>query len=105
MTNCFFVAKRLEEDPTVFHARFWRCYRLLELIAGRILGGPERVGDAIENCRRRASSHPPRFEYEGAFRSWLLRVLMDEALAVLRERQEIFEAKISANRFVEGSPA
>ena len=36
---------------------------------------------------RPASRNPPRFEYEGAFRSWQVRVLIDEALVILRERR------------------
>ena len=86
MSNDFFVANRLDEDPAVFHARFWRCHRLLHFIACRVLGGPEHADAAIENCWLTASRNPPRFEYESAFRSWLLRVLIDEALALLRER-------------------
>ena len=74
-----------QEDPAVFAARFSRCYRLLHFLARRVLGGPERVEEAIENCLSTASRNPPRFEYEGAFRSWLIRVLIDEALALLRK--------------------
>ena len=72
----------------MFGARFLRCYRLLHFIACRVLGGPERADVAVENCRLTASRNPPRFEYEGEFRSWLLRVLIDEALAILRENRE-----------------
>ena len=86
MTNGFSTANGLREDPSVFRVRFSRCYRLLHFIACRVLGGPEQADDAIENCRRTASRHPPRFEYEGAFRSWLLRVLIDEALAIVPGR-------------------
>lgn len=82
------IGNRFAEDSAVFHARFWRCHRLLHFIACRVLGGLERADDAIENCWLTASRNPPRFEYEGAFRSWLLRVLIDEALAILRENQE-----------------
>jgi hypothetical protein len=35
-----------------------------------------------ENSRRR-SEGAPRFEHEGAFRSWLARVLIDEAVTIL----------------------
>lgn len=88
MTNDFLTTNRSQEDPTVFHARFSRSYRLLHFIACRILGGPEQAKDAIENCWWTASRHPPRFQYEGAFRGWLLRVLMDESLAILHHREE-----------------
>jgi len=41
----------------------------------------------IEACRVRASQRSLEFEQEGAFRSWLVRVLIDEALAVLRKNR------------------
>lgn len=95
MTNTFLMGNRQHEDPAVFQARFSRCHRLLHLIACRVLGGPEQADDAIKNCWRTASRLPPRFEYEGAFRSWLLRVLIDEALAILRGNQQMPQPKVS----------
>jgi DNA-directed RNA polymerase specialized sigma24 family protein len=89
MTNDFFIADRLDEDPAVFHTRFCRCHRLLHFIACRVLGSSERADSAIENCWVRASRNPPRFEYEGAFRSWLVRVLIDEALAILSQNRPL----------------
>ena len=84
MTNDFLAANRPQEEPTVADARFSRCFRLLHFVACRVLGVPERAHDAIEGCWLTASRNPPRFEYEGAFRRWLVRVLIDEALAILR---------------------
>jgi DNA-directed RNA polymerase specialized sigma24 family protein len=55
-------------------------------LAYRILGTHEGAGNAVENCRIVASRNPPGFEYEGAFRSWVARILIDEALAILRQR-------------------
>ncbi len=75
-----------QEHPVVFESRFSRCCPLLEFLACRILGGHEDVEMAVQNCRIAASRNPPRFEYEGAFRSWLVRVLIDEALAI-RQRK------------------
>lgn len=76
----------VQQDRTEFEARFWRSYRLLRYIASRILREPKEVDQAIENCWRTASRHPQQFEHEGEFRSWLLRVLIDEAL-LLRNQQ------------------
>jgi len=84
MTNDFVAANGSQEKPTVFDARFSRCFHLLYFVACRVLGGPERAHDAIEGCWLTASRNPPRFEYEGAFRSWLVRILIDEALVILR---------------------
>jgi DNA-directed RNA polymerase specialized sigma24 family protein len=64
-----------------------RYRRVLYQVAYRVLDNHEESEDAVRNCLRAASYNAPRFESEGAFRSWLLRALIDEALAILhRER-------------------
>jgi DNA-directed RNA polymerase specialized sigma24 family protein len=88
--------KRLDEDSALFNSRFWRCYRLLHFIACRILDDPEQAKRAVENCWHSASARAPHFEYEGAFRSWLVRVLIDEALLLLRKKLRTPETNISA---------
>jgi len=88
ITNDRFIATCSEENHAVFHARFWRCYRLLDVIAARVLGGRDRASDAVENCWLTASRNVPGFEGEGAFRSWLVRIVIDEALVVLREARK-----------------
>ncbi len=87
MKSSILIWNRLRESRTVFDARFSRCRGLLRFIAGRILGGNEGVDEAVQNCRLAASHNPPRLLSEAAFRAWLLRVLIDEALEVLRENQ------------------
>ena len=95
MKNDLLNSNRLDRDGAVFRVRFWRCQRLLHFIACRVLGGYERADEAVENCWLTASQNPPCFEYEGTFRSWLVRVLIDEALAILRESQQAFRPNIS----------
>jgi DNA-directed RNA polymerase specialized sigma24 family protein len=75
------------EHSAIFIDRFLRSHRLLYFIACRVLGGDEKALIAIRNCWRTALCSPPHFEYEGAFRSWLVRILIDEALAILRENK------------------
>jgi DNA-directed RNA polymerase specialized sigma24 family protein len=77
----------VESDPKIFEDRFARCRRLLHFLAVRILGSEQEAGDAVRNCRDAASRNPPSFESEGAFRSWLARILIDEACALLRRKQ------------------
>jgi len=87
---------RLEDTQKaaeVFAARFSRCRNLLHLIACRVLGGPERADEAIANCLLTGSHNPPVFGFEGAFRSWLLRVLIDEALIIRRRLAERSKAE------------
>ena len=88
--NAFAVARPMPLVPPVISATLPSSlfYRLQHFIACRVLGGPERADDAIDNCWRRASRNAPRFEYEGAFRGWLIRVLIEEALAIRDYDQE-----------------
>lgn len=81
------ISNRVQEHTTVFDARFSRCRGLLHFIACRVLASNEGAEDAVKNCWRSASCNPPKFEYEGAFRSWLLRILIAEALALLRKKK------------------
>lgn len=80
------ISNGAQEHPTIFAARFARCRGLLRFIASRVLGSSEEVENALQSCWLTASCNPPKFEYEGAFRSWLLRILIDEALIILQEK-------------------
>jgi RNA polymerase sigma-70 factor (ECF subfamily) len=64
-----------------------RYRRVLALIAYRVLGNHEEAEDAVQNCIRVASYRAPRFDHEGAFRSWLARVLIDEAVTILNKQR------------------
>jgi len=89
------LVKSEKEQSAIFVRRFLRSYRFLHLIACRVLGDEERAPIAVQNCWRTASRNPPHFEYEGAFRSWLVRILIDEALAILRESQGERDAAVA----------
>lgn len=73
-----------QEKTTTFSQRFSRSYALLNFIACRVLGDEDKALVAIQNCREAASRNPPHFQSEGAFRSWLVRILIEEALAIRR---------------------
>jgi|GEM_PF-3313453 len=75
------------QQSAIFEARFSRCRNVLYFLACRVLESPEQAHDAVENCKITASRNPPSFEYDGAFRSWLVRILIDEALAIVRQRR------------------
>jgi hypothetical protein len=66
---------------------FLRYRRVLSLIAYRILGNHEQAEDAVQNCIRVASDRALQFEHEGVFRSWLARVLIDEAVTILHKQR------------------
>lgn len=77
------IALAIQRTSEIFDDWFSRCYKLLHFIAGRILGSPEEAALAVQNCWLTASRNPRIFDCEGEFRSWLLRVLIDEALLIL----------------------
>jgi DNA-directed RNA polymerase specialized sigma24 family protein len=66
-----------------FYVRASRYRRLLHSVAHRVLGNPDRADIAVENCLFSASHRVTVFDCEGAFRSWLVRIAIDEALAIL----------------------
>jgi DNA-directed RNA polymerase specialized sigma24 family protein len=77
------VSADSRRSPYVRGAR----YRpLLHFVANRVLDSAERAAIAVENCLFSASQHAPVFDCEGAFRSWLARIAIDEALAIRHER-------------------
>jgi len=64
-----------------------RYRHVLSLVAYRVLDNHEEAEDAVRNCLLAASANPLRFEHEGAFRSWLVRVLIDEAVMILNKQK------------------
>ena len=75
------------EGLAPFDIQLSRYSSLLRFIARRVLGGSDGVEEALENCRLAATQNVRQFESEGAFRSWLFRVLIDEASAVRRRME------------------
>ena len=65
------------------YVRASRYRRLLHSVAHRVLGNPDRADIAVDNCLFSASNRATAFDGEGAFRSWLVRIAIDEALAIL----------------------
>jgi hypothetical protein len=80
------IYQSIEKHPARFEQRFSRCRGLLYFVACGVLDCCDGAEDAVENWRITASRNPSSFEHEGAFRSWLVRVLIDEALVILRRR-------------------
>ena len=76
-----------QEETPVFDTQFSRWRGLLYFIACRVLDDRDEAEEAVQNCLLSATAHPPTFESQGAFRSWLLRILIDEALVILRQKK------------------
>ena len=62
---------------------FSRFHKTLHFIACRILADSRMAECAVENCRIKASRNLHEFEEDGAFGSWILRLLIHEALSIL----------------------
>ena len=76
-----------EDIESAFDLQFSRCRKLLHFIALRILNCADEAEEAINKCRLTASCNPPNFSSEGDFKSWIARILIDEATLLLRNRQ------------------
>jgi DNA-directed RNA polymerase specialized sigma24 family protein len=82
---------------------FPRCRSTLYFIASLILGSSVGTEDAVRRCRIKAARNLRNFESEGFFRSWIVRILINEALSILyrnapkrlRHTPSIFEASNS----------
>jgi hypothetical protein len=77
-----------QENLDSLDVPFSRYRRVLYRVAYRVLDNHQEAKDAVRNCLLAASRNAPRFENEGAFRSWLVRVLIDEALAILYKGED-----------------
>jgi DNA-directed RNA polymerase specialized sigma24 family protein len=75
------------QDPWEFYEKFTRSQPLLYSIAVAVLGGRELAEEVVQNCCRTASVSQQRFQQGNAFHSWLLRILIEEALVVLRQEE------------------
>jgi DNA-directed RNA polymerase specialized sigma24 family protein len=70
-----------------FEEWFSRCRSTLEYTACLMLADSKMAESAVQRCWLKESRNPPVFESEGAFRSWVLRRIIREALHILNQRQ------------------
>jgi hypothetical protein len=76
------IEREFIDNKLSFATRFERCHHLLHCIASRLLTHEEQVEEAIRVLLGTAPGRAPIFKHEGELRSWLVRVLIDEALRV-----------------------
>jgi hypothetical protein len=81
------VSKESAEDRLFLYLRASRYRRLLYIVADGVLGNPDKAVVAVETCLYLAARYVPAFDHEGAYRSWLVRLALDEALAILHGRR------------------
>ncbi len=80
------VWKGTTEKSRSFHVQASRYRGVLHFVAYRVLGDPDKADIAVENCLLAAVRLLRPFDSEGAFRRWLARIAIDEALAILHGR-------------------
>jgi len=81
------VLKDSAGESTSFYVRASRYRGLLHFVAHRVLGNSDRAHIAVQNCLDLASRDHKAFDSEGAFRGWLVRIAIDQALASLHGRR------------------
>jgi DNA-directed RNA polymerase specialized sigma24 family protein len=84
--EAFPVSRVSADNRRSSYVRASRYRPLLNFVADRVLDNPDRAAIAVENCLLSASRRVPAFDCEGTFRSWLVRLAIDEALAILHGR-------------------
>ena len=103
----FFFIPRETKSPAFrktfdrFDEWFSRCHNTLHFTAHLILGRSAMAERAVRNCRFRASTSLWSFENEGQFHSWLLRLLISEALTILpQSRTKATEENVPSSQEV-----
>ena len=80
------VLENSADNRISFYVRAARYRRLLYFVAHHVLGNSDSAVIAVENCLVSAAGHVATFDDEGAFRNWLVRVALDESLAIFHGR-------------------
>jgi len=81
------ISTGLQGNEQALDTLFARHRRLLHSVAVRILRNHEEAEDAVQNCMVLAFRNLPKFKHHGAFRAWLVRILINEAIAILRKKK------------------
>jgi RNA polymerase sigma-70 factor (ECF subfamily) len=87
------ISDGLQGDRNAFEILFSRYQPILYRLAQRILRNHEESEDAVQNCSLVAFRKMESFKYEGAFRSWVARILVNEAITILRKRKQTYSSK------------
>jgi len=80
------VISKNQELREEFEGRFSRCRNSLYFLAWGALGNVGEAEEALENCYRRARREARRFNSDGEFGSWMIRVLINEVVLVANRR-------------------
>jgi RNA polymerase sigma-70 factor (ECF subfamily) len=89
------ISDGLQGDRHAFEILFSRYRPILYRLAQRILRNHEESEDAVQNCSLVAFRKMESFKYEGAFRSWLARILVNEAITIFRRRKRTYSPEFT----------
>lgn len=94
-----------QADLTKLETWISRYRRVLYFVAYRALGDHADAADAVRSCTLSIRHKVPSLEHEGGFRSSVVRVLIDEALAILRKNRlrPVLKGAASGVQHKEGS--
>ena len=97
------VANRMSDESwsnnsSDFERRFSKNRNLIAFVARRVLDSQDEAEAAVKECFKTASHNPPVFTSDGAFRSWILRMVIDEALHILAHKNNGASANLLPNR-------
>ena len=81
------ISLGLKGDQEALHVLFMRYRRLLYSLAYRLLRNHEEAEDAVQNCLLQGFRNLESVKSRGAFRSWLVRILINEALVIIRRKK------------------
>ena len=80
------VISENQELREQFEGRFSRCRNSLYFLAWGTLGNVGEAEEALENCYRKARRDARRFNSDGEFGSWMIRMLINEVVLVANRR-------------------
>jgi RNA polymerase sigma-70 factor (ECF subfamily) len=99
----------LEGDQKALDLLLARYRRLLYDLALRMLRNHEEAEDAVQSCLLLAYRNLSNVKCERSFRSWLVRILINEALAIVRKKKsrpaEALAPPSPQGNWLEGFPA
>jgi hypothetical protein len=88
-----------------FENRFSKSRKLIAFVARRVLDSEEEAEAAVKGCFKTACRNPPVFTSDGAFRSWILRMVIEEALLILSHKDDAVSAHLRHERIPEHAVA
>ena len=81
------ISRGLQGDQDALHVLFTRYRRLLYCQALGLLRNHEEAEDAVQCCLLLAFRNLSKVKSQSSFRNWLVRILINEALAIIRRRK------------------